>query len=64
MRYYKEIKEVPKDAPDADELEYLSWFRCNADFGPAHGDVVGYMDQIFESETGKRVPTGWRNDEE
>lgn len=46
-----------------DELEYLKWFRCNADFGPAEGDVVAYMHQLYEKETGKNVPAGWSDEE-
>ena len=44
----------------ATELEYLEWFRCNADFGPAHEDVIQILDEEFEEETGKLVPKGWR----
>ena len=65
--------------PDADELDYLAWFRQNADFGPASGDVIMYMDEDFgpasgdvimymdedfERETGTRVPKTWRYEEE
>lgn len=53
-----------KQQKEATELEYLKWFKINADFGPADGDVQFIMDQNFEEETGKRVPKGWRQDEE
>lgn len=43
----------------ATELEYLRWFRCEADFGPADGDVKDDMDQKFMDETGKNLPLGW-----
>ncbi len=43
----------------ATELEYLKWFRCNADFGPADGDVKESMDEMFMEETGKNLPEGW-----
>lgn len=43
----------------ATELEYLKWFRHNADFGPADSDVVGAMDQRFMDETGRNIPEGW-----
>jgi hypothetical protein len=43
----------------ATELEYLTWFRINADFGPADGDVIEYMNQQFMDETGKNLPEGW-----
>lgn len=42
-----------------DEFQYLKWFRCNADFGPAHSDVVHYMHEQFKQETGKQIPEGW-----
>lgn len=44
---------------EATEFEYLKWFRCNADFGPADSDVKLLMNEQFERETGKRVPEGW-----
>lgn len=40
-------------------LEYLAWFRCEADFGPADSDVKDRMDQQFMKETGKNLPEGW-----
>lgn len=43
----------------ATELEYLKWFRINADFGPASRDVIDIMDQNFMRETGKNLPEGW-----
>lgn len=43
----------------ATELEYLQWFRCCADFGPTHGDVVDSMNQSFMRETGKNLPDGY-----
>ena len=43
----------------ASELEYLTWFRINADFGPADSDVKEIMDQQFMEETGKNLPEGW-----
>jgi len=43
----------------ATELEYLSWFRCNADFGPADQDVIDDMNRQFKEETGKELPEGW-----
>ncbi len=47
----------------ATELEYLTWFRHHADFGPGEGDVIHYMHEDFEEETGKKVPKNWRDDE-
>lgn len=53
-------------AERADELEYLRWFAMNADFGPAHSDVMSALQEKFETETGKLVAVGWRyaDDEE
>ena len=48
----------------ASELEYLKWFRIEADFGPAHGDVIGWMDERFKEETGKNLPEGWGEEDE
>ena len=47
-----------------DEFEYLEWFRINADFGPAHSDVIAIMDAHFEEETGRPVPIVWREEED
>ena len=43
----------------ATELEYLTWFRNNVDFGPGHGDVMEGMNSDFMEETGKNLPDGW-----
>lgn len=43
----------------ASELEYLKWFRINADFGPADGDVKDIMNDNFMDSTGKNLPEGW-----
>jgi len=43
----------------ATELEYLTWFRDNADFGPASATVIDGMSQEFMEETGKNLPEGW-----
>ena len=43
----------------ATEIEYLRWFRINADFGPADGDVKDILDNEFMDETGKNIPDGW-----
>lgn len=42
--------------PYATPLEFLEWFFANADFGPAHEDVVNILMSQFESETNKAVP--------
>ncbi len=43
----------------ATELEYLKWFRLNADFGPADSDVVDTLNRKFIRLTGKNLPEGW-----
>lgn len=43
----------------ATEIEYLTWFRLEADFGPAHSDVVDQYNRRFMRETGKNLPMGW-----
>ena len=43
----------------ATELEYLKWFRINADFGPADSDVKDMLNDEFIEETGKNIPVGW-----
>jgi|GEM_PF-2870832 len=43
----------------ATELEYLMWFRLEADFGPADSDVKDNMNEWFMDETGKNIPDGW-----
>lgn len=43
----------------ATELEYLEWFRQEADFGPADSDVKDIMADDFINETGKDLPKGW-----
>ena len=44
----------------SNELNYLRWFKVNADFGPADGDVHMMMEKDYEKETGKKVPEDWR----
>ena len=46
----------------ATEIEYLLWFRHNADFGPATEDVIAIMDENFCEETGKLLPLGWEDE--
>ena len=43
----------------ATKLEYLEWFRFNADFGPADSEVIDMMNQNFMDKTGKNLPHGW-----
>jgi hypothetical protein len=43
----------------ATELEYLTWFHLNVDFGPASEDVEDQMKRDFIRKTGKNIPKGW-----
>jgi len=45
---------------ESTELEYLKWFHQMADFGPSDGDVRIHLQEMFERETGKRVPSNWK----
>ena len=45
------------------EVEYLRWFKQNADFGPADSDVHAIMDEQYTKDTGKPVPAGWAQEE-
>ena len=58
----KGTKLVKGKKEEASELEYLSWFKIHADFGPADDDVHYIMDQQFEKETGKLVPKDWKRE--
>lgn len=48
----------------ATELEYLRYFFEEADFGPAHEDVVYIISSNFKEETGKDLPEGYGDEEE
>lgn len=50
--------------PRATELEYLKWFRINADFGPADTDIKDIMNQNFMEQTKKNLPEGWNLEED
>jgi len=54
---------MAKDLPEAVLIDYLIWFRQNADFGPAHSDVEHWLHARFEEETQTRVPSGWSDEE-
>ena len=45
------------------ELEWLRWFARNADFGPASGEVRAIMREEYESKTGWKVPSDWKDEE-
>jgi hypothetical protein len=48
------------DSKYATQLEYLRWFHRNADFGPAHCDVMYCLQNKFEKETGTKVPKDYK----
>ena len=54
MRKPKQITEEQQE-----ELDYLRWFRSNADFGPGDGDVKDWLNEEYMKETGKKLPRGW-----
>jgi hypothetical protein len=54
-------KLVELDVTLEEELKYLRYFFQKADFGPAHGDVVQYINQAFEKE-GNKVPEGYNEE--
>jgi hypothetical protein len=43
------------------ELQYLQWFYVNADFGPAHEDVITCLNQDYVDETGSPIPAGYES---
>jgi hypothetical protein len=47
----------------ATELEWLKWFYCHCDFGPAHGDVMEGLKEHFRDETGAELPEGYGGEE-
>lgn len=49
----------PASSLEATELEWLEWFYQNCDFGPAHGDVMLSMQELFAIDTGKKVPEAY-----
>lgn len=46
---------------EATELEWLTWFCQEADFGPADSDVRHALKERFKKETGKELPKGWED---
>lgn len=48
----------------ATEYEWLLYFYQNADFGPAHEDVVNYIFEDFCKETGKKLPENYAYNED
>jgi hypothetical protein len=41
---------------DKEHFDWYEWFYNNADFGPAHDDVVLIMAEQYTAETGKEIP--------
>jgi hypothetical protein len=58
MEDTNEVEQLEKSLKE--ELEYLRWFRINADFGPSEGDVIIGMEERYEEETGNKVPEQWK----
>lgn len=50
--------------PRATELDFLQWFYCNADFGPADSDVRYYLKEQFKQQTGVELPAGYASEDE
>lgn len=47
------------EMPEATELEFLTFFCQQADFGPADEDVRYSIEKRFEKKTGRKVPNEW-----
>ena len=45
-----------------EELKFLRWFFQEADFGPAHGDVIEMIKTDYEA-TGNVLPEGYGHEE-
>ena len=48
------------EASSSDVFEYLHWFFVNADFGPAHEDIMNFYQEQYVKDTGKQVPKGYK----
>jgi hypothetical protein len=57
--FFKKKEEDNLEKERATELEYLTWFHQNADFGPASVDVEDQMKRDFIRKTSKNIPKGW-----
>lgn len=51
-----EVEKLDEYKQLIEEYDYLLYFFCNADFGPAHHDVVRRINNNFTASTGKDVP--------
>lgn len=47
----------------ATEFEFLKYFYCEADFGPADGDVRKGIQERFIRDTKKLLPKGYEIEE-
>ena len=59
LNFHKGVKMSEEEKA---ELEYLRWFRINADFESSEStnrNVLRYMHRSYEQETGKPVPKEW-----
>lgn len=45
------------------ELAYLRWFWLSCDFGPAHGDVIHYMQKDY-LQSGGVIPAAYQDESE
>lgn len=43
----------------ATKEEWLEWFWRNADFGPAHEEVMHDYEALYEMSTGRTIPKEW-----
>lgn len=53
------IVQTTQSTERASELDWLLWFYQNADFGPAHGDVMKSYMKDFTLKTGKLLPKAY-----
>ena len=58
------IQAAPEEDERMTELEYLQQFYYEADFGPAHGDVIDVMNEQIEQDLGKKLPIGYGPEDE
>ena len=42
------------------EYDWLLWFFQRADFGPADGDVRIMLEDQYEKETGRTIPSAYK----
>lgn len=54
----RDIAQKELDEAEA-ESEWLVWFYQEADFGPAHEDVLKEMKRRYKVKTGNHLPRGY-----